>query len=140
MSCQEVAKRFDLFDIDVYIVSKYMWICFDDINGNMILLWWWRCHEMACWYMYIYIWFDTMIHLVVWWWLTVATRPLWSNLDKGRIMEILWSSDRGCYGWCLARQRGRVYHGVATWLTQPNTSVGLSTWCFLVLWDLKIDM
>ena len=28
--------------------------------------------------------------------------PLWSNLCRGRIVRILWSSNRGYCGWCLA--------------------------------------
>ena len=54
----------------------------------------------------------------------VATRPLWLDLGRGRIVEILWSSNRGCYGWCLARRKGKVCHGVVTWPTLANISVG----------------
>ena len=114
------------------------------MSMDMFWEYWWY-HDIALMVMmpwdglfwYMYIWFDMMIHMVLQWWLSVATRPLWSDLGKGRIVEILWSSDRGCYGWCLARQRGRVYHGVATWLIQSNTSVKQSCIFYFSILILK---
>ena len=114
------------FSINIICCSKKLlyllnclWICFEDINDTALIMMTMRWIVDTC----IYIWFDTMIHLVLWWWLAVATRSLWSNLGRSRIVGILWSSGRGCYSWCLAQQRGRVCHGVVVWLIQANTSV-----------------
>ena len=59
----------------------------------------------------------------------VATKPLWSDLGRGRIVGILWSSDRNCCGWRLAQRGGWLCHGVIAWLTQANTNIGQS-WIF----------
>ena len=63
--------------------------------------------------------------------------PLWSDICRGRIMGILWSSNRGYCGWCLARRRGWVCHSVVLWLTQANTSVGQSCIFYLPILILK---
>ena len=117
LSCWGVAKRYGLFNTYLYIVSKCLWIL-------MILLWWLWPWDGLLILIYI-IWYnDTHDFMVM---VVVATRPLWSNLSRGCTVGILWSSCRGCLGrWFKLSKRGKVCHGVATWLILTNTSVGQS--------------
>ena len=56
----------------------------------------------------------------------VLRAPLWTDLYRGRIMGLLWYPRRGRCGWRFNYDGWVKWgcHGIATWLTQANTSAG----------------